>query len=105
MRADEINILSCADCSIEYGVPIPLYTQRKEDGKRFYCPNGHAQAYHPEPQGPSRGDLLKENLALKATLAELQAELDLYRPLAEDDAKRADDAKRVADTPAKGAAS
>lgn len=36
---------TCCNCSIPFGMSETLYHQRLDDGKQFYCPNGHPQHY------------------------------------------------------------
>lgn len=35
----------CGECGILFGMPDDFLTQRKRDGKTFYCPNGHGRHY------------------------------------------------------------
>lgn len=35
----------CCDCGIGFAVPEYFDTMRRQDGKSFYCPNGHSQSY------------------------------------------------------------
>jgi hypothetical protein len=36
-----LTVISCGVCAIPFAIPDDLYTSRRQDGKRFYCPNGH----------------------------------------------------------------
>ena len=38
----EQQLTACPTCGIEFGVPVHYDKCRCEDGKDFYCPNGHA---------------------------------------------------------------
>lgn len=35
----------CAVCNIAYSIPLEFDNQRRNDGRVFYCPNGHSQGY------------------------------------------------------------
>ena len=37
--------IRCSECNVEFSLPPDMYARRKEDGKAFYCPNGHGQCY------------------------------------------------------------
>lgn len=37
-----MHIWSCPTCGILYGVPVAFANECREDGKRYYCPNGHS---------------------------------------------------------------
>ena len=34
-------VTSCGHCGIPFAIPDDLYRMRQQDGKNFYCPNGH----------------------------------------------------------------
>lgn len=36
----------CADCGVAFAAPDWFMDGRREDGKSFYCPNGHSLSYH-----------------------------------------------------------
>lgn len=36
-----LTITSCGNCGIPFAIPSNLYAARQDDGKSFYCPNGH----------------------------------------------------------------
>lgn len=40
-----LTMLSC-HCGIPFAIPENLYTARRNDGGRFYCPQGHVCTYH-----------------------------------------------------------
>lgn len=42
-----INLVeeTCCNCGIVFGIEEELRDQRHEDGREFYCPNGHAQHF------------------------------------------------------------
>ena len=37
--------VTCCNCGIVFQVPEEFDENRQEDGKLFFCPNGHAQSY------------------------------------------------------------
>ena len=37
--------IQCGECGIIFSVPKHWQEQRRENGKSFYCPNGHCRAY------------------------------------------------------------
>ena len=39
--------LTCWVCGVDFALPEILHRKRTEDGKDFWCPNGHAIAYGP----------------------------------------------------------
>jgi hypothetical protein len=51
-------VMSCCNCGIEFGVPDDWDSERREDHKSFYCPNGHPQSY----QGKTEAELLRVKL-------------------------------------------
>lgn len=54
---DEYVTTSCANCGVKFGVPQAWHKARHEDGKTFYCPNGHQLHF-----GDSKVDLLQKRL-------------------------------------------
>lgn len=42
---DGIYFQLCCTCGVEFGVPDEYDTHRRNDGRTFYCPNGHGQSY------------------------------------------------------------
>lgn len=39
--ATTLEVISCGNCGIPFGLPVDLAAARREDGGSFYCPNGH----------------------------------------------------------------
>ena len=35
----------CGDCGIKFAVPDHFYSERKQTGKNWYCPNGHIRVF------------------------------------------------------------
>lgn len=42
----EMVVFTCARCGIPYGLPTAYIDRRQEDGRAYYCPNGHRLSYH-----------------------------------------------------------
>lgn len=62
--------LRCSECDVEFSLPETLHKRRKDDGKAFYCPNGHAQCFR-----ITDADKLREtNKALNKKVATLERE-------------------------------
>lgn len=36
---------NCPSCGLLYGAPQEFFVKRREDGARFFCPNGHGISY------------------------------------------------------------
>lgn len=52
MKLQEImtlEICTCGECGIAFGMPERYMRERREDGKTFYCPNGHPRVFR-EPE-------------------------------------------------------
>lgn len=41
-----LSQIRCGDCQIPFAIPSNMQTERRRDGKGFYCPNGHVISYH-----------------------------------------------------------
>lgn len=51
---------SCCNCGVVFGLHEPTYNQRREDGKNFFCPNGHSQHYSETEASRLKKELEKE---------------------------------------------
>lgn len=76
-----LSVYNCATCGIAYGIPTGYDDKRREDGKAFYCPNGHTLVY-----GDSTTDQLK---AERERTARLTARIDQERAEREHAQRRA----------------
>lgn len=38
-------VSDCAQCSVIFGITRAMEARRREDGKTFYCPNGHSMVF------------------------------------------------------------
>lgn len=36
----------CAVCDVNFGLTQRFWKERQEDGRTFYCPNGHPVSFH-----------------------------------------------------------
>jgi len=41
-----LNHYTCPTCGVIYGLEANLDAKRREDGREFYCSNGHSLSYH-----------------------------------------------------------
>lgn len=41
----QMYTMRCANCGVMFGVPNEFDDQRRDDGRSFYCPNGHSNVY------------------------------------------------------------
>lgn len=58
----------CCTCGIRFGLDDKLHAQRLQDGRSFYCPDGHAQHY----AAPCDKDK-------KAEIAELEKQVEHWK--------------------------
>ena len=59
-RQTTFVVHTCADCMIEFAITTGADYRYKQQGKGFYCPNGHSLSY-----GKSEADKLRDTLAAK----------------------------------------
>lgn len=43
-----LTAMDCPFCAVVFAIPDRLNKERVEDGKTFYCPNGHSMSYSGE---------------------------------------------------------
>lgn len=53
---NDLTIDSCARCFVRFAYPKEMETRRRNDGKSFYCPNGHSLVFN---NGESQEDILR----------------------------------------------
>jgi hypothetical protein len=41
-----LTAMDCPNCSVVFAAPDRFITERRQDGKSFYCPNGHPMSYN-----------------------------------------------------------
>lgn len=54
-----ISTITCAACSMTFGVPERFEANRRDDHTRFYCPAGHSNYF----DGKSDADKLRDELS------------------------------------------
>ena len=81
----DVLISRCASCGVQYGVTAEFDEDRRNDGKAFYCPNGHTLSY-----GETEVDRIRrERDRLKQSLAEIdQSRAAAWNRAKEETAKR-----------------
>lgn len=63
---NNIVIMSCPSCGLSYGIPETYRNRRRDDGKDWYCPNGHSIVFR---------ETETDRLRKRAETAERQAKL------------------------------
>lgn len=58
---------SCATCGIVFAVPAQWLDERRGDGDRFYCPNGHGLSF-----GETEAQRLRKELERQKRCCDLQ---------------------------------
>jgi hypothetical protein len=46
----DLEVLHCAECGVQFGLPQLLVTTRRGDHASFHCPNGHANHFPHESE-------------------------------------------------------
>lgn len=69
----DMNILSCANCGIMFGITADFEQRRRDDHESFYCPNGHSNVYRGENETEKAK---REAQRAKERAARLAAELE-----------------------------
>lgn len=41
----EVEFIDCANCHMTFGLTADFIRRRRQDGKTFYCPDGHSNFY------------------------------------------------------------
>ena len=60
----EFEPITCVSCGIVFQVPDEWDESRVDDGRTFWCPNGHGQSYEDSTDEKLKS-LERENLELK----------------------------------------
>lgn len=55
-----VTVIECGDCGALFGITNDFITQRQQDHKTFYCPNGHSR-YYPQENEEERLKRLLNN--------------------------------------------
>lgn len=64
----------CCECGIIFQVPEEFAENRQNDGRTFYCPNGHGQNYADTAE-EEVGKLKNENHRLQVEVRQLKCKL------------------------------
>ena len=43
---NKLVTVDCCNCGVMFAVPDTFDEERRDNGKGFYCPNGHTLSYH-----------------------------------------------------------
>ena len=75
----KLDVISCGTCEIPFAIPSYMNRVAKDDGRSFYCPNGHKISYHTTEADQLRAKLEREerwrkNAETRAQAARDQAE-------------------------------
>lgn len=65
-----LNVYDCATCGVIFGISSDFNQRRLDDGKPFYCPNGHSHAYHETKADRLQKELERANNRMAALRAE-----------------------------------
>lgn len=71
-----MHIVECWDCAVDFGVGADFVKRRREDGRVWYCPNGHGNYYN------------KGKTAEQVAREKAEAERDAARSLAQRESRR-----------------
>lgn len=74
MTTVNFETLECIECGVQFQVPESFDETRQEDGKTFYCPNGHPQAYTNTTEDQVQ-ELESKNRELQIQLRQLKCQL------------------------------
>lgn len=76
--------MHCGECGIEFAVPDHFYTDRKNSGKGWHCPNGHSRVFRESDADKLR----RERDQLKQQMARVEQEREEQRARAEQAERR-----------------
>lgn len=68
-HAFDLYISDCAHCGVPFGIPKAMERRRRQDGRSFYCPNGHSLFFS---TNETEEEKLKKKLLRKQREAEVQ---------------------------------
>lgn len=72
--ANNLETLSCYKCGTQFAVPPQWLRSRREDKAKFWCPNGHPQAFIESEAARLRKKLEAANRELAAKESALQTQ-------------------------------
>jgi hypothetical protein len=64
----ELELVTCSECGVSFGLPTTWLTGRRSDHKTWYCPNGHTR-YFP---GKTKEEELRDELERVRKIAEME---------------------------------
>lgn len=77
MRTETITIntvsMQCGECGVFFWVTSEFHRERKENGKGWFCPNGHSRVYRKSDVDELKEQLLEERSKLASAQFELMA--------------------------------
>lgn len=64
----QVRTTTCCheECGVTFAMDANLYAQRLDDGRAFYCPNGHAQHFSESREAELRRTRAQRDQAIKA---------------------------------------
>lgn len=71
----DLWVTDCPACFVVFAMPSSLESARREDGKSFYCPNGHTMSFHETKLDKER----KRAERLEKEKAQLEADRSWYQ--------------------------
>ena len=78
MERRQLIVWHCLGCGVLYALDQEYITERKQDGKSFYCPNGCSRSYRETEEDRLRAQLDRERKQLeweRDALARVRGEL------------------------------
>lgn len=71
-----VETFDCSSCGLVYGMDARFVARRRADGRTFYCPNGHPQAFTRSELDLTRERLERANRRLDSAEAQMVHERD-----------------------------
>lgn len=68
------SLITCGECGIRFAFDSELHDRRRNDGRTFYCPNGHPRAYIETENDRLRKQLESANRSSQSTRDALERE-------------------------------
>lgn len=78
----DLIVWECPSCGIVYGIPKKFADECRENGTRYYCPNGHSLGWSEtdaDRERKQREATERRNAALVSQLDQAQSERDSYK--------------------------
>ena len=87
-RTIELVEMECCACDVSFAIPDRWRAAYKQDGRTFYCPNGHGQSF-----------TASDNKVLRDKVAALESKLTHAEDQLQAAAREVNSAKRDAERP------